>query len=362
MAMATSRTGNPVPPEKGSLPEKLRGAYLSLLGMQKSKAVLNETAPEKPRGAYRAFLNVHKSKAVLVAVLLALVVVTSIISPVFLTPNNLLNILIQVSIVGILACAGTMVMVSGGIDLSVGSSMSVTGTAMAVLMVAGVNIYLVMLIGIGIATFVGLINGVLAAFAKTHPFILTLGMLTLLQGAALLISSLPVVGLPREFTSMLSLRPLGIPLLVLGFVFVAITVGFILTWTPLGRRLFAIGGSETAASLAGIRVRRTKIGVYALNGMFVGVAAILLLMLFVSSQPRMGAGLELVAIAAIAVGGTPLAGGRGDVVGTVLGVVLLGMIGNALTLMRVDTNIQYVIQGIVIIVAVMAQRDWSRSR
>jgi ribose/xylose/arabinose/galactoside ABC-type transport system permease subunit len=320
------------------------------------------TPAEKPRGTFRAFLNVQKSKVVLVAVLLALIVVTASVSPVFLTPNNLVNILVQVSIVGVLALAGTMIMVSGGIDLSVGSSASVTGTAMAMLMVAGVNIYLVMLIGIGIATFIGLINGVLAAFARTHPFILTLGMLTLLQGVALLISNLPVVGLPREFTSMFSLRPLGIPLLLLVFIVVAVVVGFILFWTPFGRRLYAIGGSQTAATLAGIRVRTTKISVYALNGVFVGIASIMLLMLFASSQPRMGAGLELVAIAAIAVGGTPLSGGRGDVIGTVLGVILLGMIGNALTLMRVDTNIQYVLQGLVIIVAVMAQRNWSRSQ
>lgn len=312
--------------------------------------------------AIRSFLSFHKSKVVLVGVLFVLVALTSIVSPVFFTWGNFENILIQVSVVGILACGGSLLMVSGGIDLSVGSSVSVAGTAMALLMVGGVNILVAILVGVVITTLVGATNGLLAAYAKTHPFILTLGMLTLLQGVALLLSNLPVVGLPREFTSLVSLRPLGIPLLILVFAGVAIFVGVVLTWTPFGRRLFAIGGSEAAAALAGIRVRRTKIAVYALNGLIVGVAAVLLLAVLASSQPRMGQGLELVAIAAIAVGGIPLSGGRGDVIGTVLGVLLLGMIGNALTLMSVNNNIQYVIQGLVIIVAVMAQRNWSRSQ
>jgi ribose/xylose/arabinose/galactoside ABC-type transport system permease subunit len=302
------------------------------------------------------------SKVVLLAVLAGLIVVTSIFSPVFFTLNNFQNILIQVAVIGILACGGSLLMISGGIDLSVGSSVSVTGTAMAVLMVNGVNIYVTMLIGIGIATMVGLTNGILAATAQTHPFILTLGMLTLLQGVALLISNLPVVGLPQQFTDIVNLSPLGIPMLIFAMLCVVLMVGFTLTWTPFGRRLYALGGSERAATLAGIRVRRTKITVYVVNGVIVGFAAILLLALFQSSQPRMGVGLELAAIAAIAVGGIPLSGGRGDVIGTVLGVLLLGMIGNSLTLLTIDSNLQYVIQGLVIIVAVMAQRNWSKSQ
>jgi ribose/xylose/arabinose/galactoside ABC-type transport system permease subunit len=310
----------------------------------------------------RAFLGRQISKVVLLAVITGLIVVTSIFSPVFFTWGNFQNILIQVAVVGIIAMGGSMLMVSGGIDLSVGSSVSVAGTTMAVLMVGGLNIYLAMLIGVVIATAVGLTNGVLAAFAQTHPFILTLGMLTLLQGVALLISNLPVVGLPQDFTSIVNLSPLGIPMLIFVLIAVTLVVGLILSSTPFGRRLYALGGSERAATLAGIRVRRTKIAVYALNGVIVGIAAILLLALFASSQPRMGVGLELAAIAAIAVGGIPLAGGRGDVIGTFLGVILLGMIGNSLTLLSIDSNLQYVIQGVVIIVAVMAQRNWSRSQ
>lgn len=308
-------------------------------------------------GPAKAFAAAHKSKLVLLGVILTLIVVTTTQASEFLSWNNFENILIQVSVIGILACGATLLMVSGGIDLSVGSSVSMTGTAMALMMVNGVSPVLAIVIGIAISAAVGMVNGTLAAYAKAHPFILTLGMLTLLQGGALLISELPITELPDSFLSIAGYTPLGLPMLVFAFLCVAVIVHLVLRTTPFGRRLYAIGGSESAAMLAGIRVRRMKIAVYALNGALVGTAAVLLLSLLASSQARMGQGLELAAIAAVAVGGTPLAGGRGDIVGTLLGVLLLGLIVNALTLMSINSNLQYVIQGVVIIAAVMAQRD-----
>lgn len=305
----------------------------------------------------RGFVRQHLSKFILLGVILLIMIVTASQASAFLTWNNFQNILTSVAIIGILACGTTMIMVSGGIDLSIGSSVSATGTAMALLMAGGMDPVLAVLIGIAMATFIGAINGTLAAYAKTHPFIITLGMLVALQGVALLLSNLPVSGLPDSFLSVVYEKPLGLPFIVLAFFILAIIVQIILKTTLFGRWLYAIGGSEPAARLAGIRVRWIKVLVYALSGVLVGIGAALLLAQLSSSAPQMGQGLELSVIAAVAVGGTPLVGGRGDMVGTMLGVILLGLIVNALTLMSIDPNLQYVLQGMVIIVAVMAQRD-----
>jgi ribose/xylose/arabinose/galactoside ABC-type transport system permease subunit len=182
-------------------------------------------------------------------------------------------------------------------------------------------------------------------------------MLTLLQGAALLVSKVPI---PVDSEAILDLgdsRLLGLPLVVVCFFAIAILASVLLVRTKLGRWLYAVGGSESAARLAGIRVRPLKMGVYALNGALVGVAATLLLVQLTSAQAQMGSGLELTAIAAVAIGGTPLAGGKGSVGGTLLGVLLIGLIANALNLMSIASDWQYVLQGAVIVIAVMAQRD-----
>jgi ribose/xylose/arabinose/galactoside ABC-type transport system permease subunit len=182
-------------------------------------------------------------------------------------------------------------------------------------------------------------------------------MLTLVQGATLLISDLPYNGIPDSYLSIVDHQLLGLPFVVVVFLAIALVVHVILSTTKLGRWLYAIGGSENAAQLAGIRVRYVKIAIYALNGFLVGWGAMLLVAQLASSQPYMGQGLELAAIAAVAVGGTPLAGGRGDILGTLMGVLLLGLIANSLILLGIPNNLQYVLQGLVIIVAVMAQRD-----
>jgi ribose/xylose/arabinose/galactoside ABC-type transport system permease subunit len=307
-------------------------------------------------GALHRLFKANKSKFTLVAVIVILGAITTSQASEFLTWNNFQNILTAIAIMGILAAGQTMIMVSGGIELSVGSSVSMTGTAMALMMAHGMNPVLAVILGLLIATAAGGISGTLAAFAKTHPFILTLGMLTALQGVALLLSELPVADIPDSFLNIAFKKPLGIPMVAFAFFIVAIVVHIVLKTTTFGRWLYAIGGSEPAARLAGIRVRVIKIIVYSFSGLLVGIGAFLLLAQLSSSAPQMGQGLELTAIAAVAVGGTPLAGGRGDMIGTFLGVILLGLITNALTLMSIDPNLQYVLQGIVIIVAVMAQR------
>lgn len=307
-------------------------------------------------GELRALVLTHRSKAALLAVIGIVVVIAASASDVFFTWRNFENVLIQVSIIGILACATTMLMVSGGIDLSIGSSASLSGMAAAYLMTRGWAVGPSIAAAIALAALVGLVVGLLAAHTTTHPFILTLGMLTLLEGLALLISSVPISGVPDSFLDIVDRSVLGLPLVVAVFLACALIAHLVLSATTFGRWLYAIGGSESAARLAGIRVRLVKVALYGLSGVFVGVAAALMVAQLTSAAPRMGAGLELAAIAAVAVGGTPLAGGRGGIFGTLLGVLLLGLIANALNLLSISGNLQYVVQGTVIIVAVMAQR------
>lgn len=301
-------------------------------------------------------LRTHRSKVALLVVIVALVAFTATQSAVFFTWANFENVLVQISIVGIIAAGMTMLMVSGGIDLSVGSAASLGGVTMGQLMVNGMAAVPAVALGVMSAVAVGVVVGLLAANTRTHPFVVTLGMLTLVQGVALLITETPVAGMPDGFLSIVDKTVLGLPLVVFVLAVVLIAAHLTLTTTKFGRWLYAIGASETAARLAGIRVGPVKVAVYGVSGLLVGVAAVLMTAQLGSAQPRAGVGLELTAIAAVAVGGTPLAGGRGGIPGTLLGLILLGLIGNALNLMSIASNWQFVLQGAVIIVAVMAQR------
>jgi ribose/xylose/arabinose/galactoside ABC-type transport system permease subunit len=314
------------------------------------------SAPSKLVTAAADFGRAHKSRIALIGVILGLVAFTATQSDVFLTWANLENVLVQISITGIIAGGMTVLMVSGGIDLSVGSTVSLAGVVLGTLMAGGMAPIPAIGIGIGVAVAVGAVAGTLAANTTSHPFIVTLGLLTLVQGLALLVTQTPISDLDPGFLDLSSKTVLGLPLVVFVFAVVMLFVHIVLTRTSFGRWLFAIGASESAARLAGIRVRLIKVAAYSLSGVLVGIAAVLLTTQLSSAQPRAGAGLELTAIAAVAVGGTPLAGGRGGIPGTLLGLLLLGLIGNALNLMSIASDWQFVLQGAVIILAVMAQR------
>ena len=287
----------------------------------------------------------HRSKVALATVILLLIVVTATQSPVFLTVQNFINVASQVAVLGVLASGTTLLMVSRGMDLSIGSTVSFSGMVLASVMLQGAPVWLAIIACLALAGFVGAINGTLASFSPIHPFVITLGILTLLQGAALLVSQTPLYGLPSSFVEWGTSKLFGLPMEVVVFIVVAIFTQIVLRGTKLGRWLYAIGGSEPAAHLAGIRIRLVKIFTYTLNGLLVGVAAILLVSQIASADATMGAGHELAAIAAVAVGGTTLAGGKGDMIGTLLGVILLGLISNALNLMSISPNWKYVLQG-----------------
>jgi ribose/xylose/arabinose/galactoside ABC-type transport system permease subunit len=302
-------------------------------------------------------LRAVQGKLVLAAVILVICIVTTVRSDVFLTWANWQNILQQISFVGILACGTTILMVSGGIDLSIGSNVSFTGMVIGYLMVnQAMSAGTAILLGILVATGIGLVNGILVSHTRTHPFILTLGMLTLLEGAALMISTEPITGFPQGFLDFAFEEPLGVPVAIWFFLGAAVFCQLLLSATVVGRHIYALGGSETAAGLAGVRVRALKIGLYTLMGFMVGGVATLLISTLSASQAFTGQGMELSAIAAVAVGGTPLQGGRGDIVGTLLGVLLIGVIGNSLNLLSINPNLQQVLVGAIIVMAVMAQR------
>jgi ribose/xylose/arabinose/galactoside ABC-type transport system permease subunit len=298
-----------------------------------------------------------QGKIALAGVIFIVCVVTTVESGVFLTWQNWQNILQELSFGGILACGTTLLMVSGGIDLSIGSNVSFSGMIMGYLMVHHeTGLALAIAAGVLAATGVGLANGVLAAYVRTHPFILTLGGLTLLQGAALMISTEPLTGFPQGFLDFAFAKPLGLPVVIWFFLGTAVVCHFVLSNTIIGRHVYALGGSETAAALAGVRVRLLKIGLYTAMGLMVGMTSVLLLATLSAAQALAGQGMELSAIAAVAVGGTPLQGGRGDILGTLLGVLLIGVIGNSLNLLSINSNLQQVIVGVIIIAAVVVQR------
>jgi ribose/xylose/arabinose/galactoside ABC-type transport system permease subunit len=290
----------------------------------------------------------------IVLVLIALVIILGVTSPVFLSANNLRNILQQVSTIGILATGATVLMIAGGIDLSIGSIVSVAAVVMGTLIKAGSPAELAILVGLLIGCGIGLINGLLAAYTRAHPFILTLGTMTLFQGVAIIITEgFPITDLGRRFEWIGSARIWEIPVSVIVLILVMLVCYFLLRYTRLGRIAYAIGGNEYTTFLAGIPVRRYKILFYVIGGFFAGLASVVLASRISSAIPNMGADYTLQAIGAVVIGGVPLTGGRGSVWGTFTGVLLLGVIANGLNLLHVEASWQYVLTGLVILVAVI---------
>ncbi|MCL7746839.1 ABC transporter permease [Halalkalibacter alkaliphilus] len=286
---------------------------------------------------------------------LILCLIMSLLSDQFLTSSNLTNVARQISINAILAVGMTFVIITGGIDLSVGSVMAFTGTIMAGLMlVSGIPIYLAVLIGIVLGTVIGYINGTLVAYAKIPAIIVTLAMMEATRGLALLYTGgYPLSGLPEAFTFIGRGHVFGIiPMPVLIMVLVYIAAYIILNHLPFGRYIYAIGGNEEAVRLSGVKVKRYKIMAYVISGVTAGIAGMILTSRLASGQPMAGVGFELDAIAAVVLGGTAIAGGRGHIFGTLLGALLIGVLSNGLNLMGVSPYVQLVLKGLIIIGAI----------
>jgi ribose/xylose/arabinose/galactoside ABC-type transport system permease subunit len=313
---------------------------------------LAQPVPDRAPGGLRRVFDVQQWG--IVFVLIALIILISIAAPVFLSPRNIRNVLQQVSTLGILSMGATVLMISGGIDLSVGSAMSTVAVIAGTMLKAGIPVEIAVLAGIVLGCAIGCTNGMLAAFTKAHPFILTLGTMTILQGVAIIITQgYPINDLGSRFAYIGGAMIGPVPFIVILFFLVMIVCGLLLRYLKIGRIAYAIGGNEYTTFLAGIPVKRYKIAFYVICGFFAGMAGLVLASRISSAMPSLGAGFEMNSIGAAVIGGVPLTGGRGNVWGTLTGVLLLGIINNGLNLLHVDASWQYVVTGLIIIIAVI---------
>jgi ribose transport system permease protein len=286
-----------------------------------------------------------------------------ILTPHFLTLSNLLNVAQQTAINAIIAVGMTFVIISGGIDLSVGSIMAFSGVVMASVLRAGLPFPLALRVGVCVGLACGLVNGSLITFGRLPPFISTLGMMSVARGAALLFTQgRPISGFSKSFRFMATGEVFFIPFPVILLVIIYGMGHFVLKRTKLGRYTYAMGGNEEAAVLSGVNIKLYKPMVYGISGMLSGVAAVILTARLNSAQPIAGIMYELDAIAATVIGGSSLMGGEGSIVGTLIGALIMGVLRNGLNLLGVSSFIQQIIIGTVIIVAVLIDMAFKKRR
>ncbi len=297
----------------------------------------------------------------LIAVIILMVITFSILNPNFYSGLNLRNVARQTAILGIAACGQTMVILSGGFDLSVGMVIGLISVVSSLIMVE-YGLWAGLLSGVLIGVMVGSINGLMVAKAGLPAFIASLAMFSAARGLALIISGgLPITDMPTEFGILGAgqILTLPIPAVIAAIVFIACAI--IMKKTRFGRYVYAIGGNEDAALYSGVPVVRCKIAVWALHGGLVGLAAIVLTSRAVSGHATLGEGMELESIAATVIGGTALGRGRGSIANTFLGVVVMGILTNGLNLINVSSYYQMVIIGVIIAGAVYVDQ-WRHTK
>ena len=291
--------------------------------------------------------------------LFLIVIVITILNPSFMTTDNILNILRQVSISALIAFGMTFVILTGGIDLSVGSTLALTGAVAATMLASGMDPVLTIFAALLLGAILGAVNGVIIAKGKVAPFIATLATMTIYRGLTLVYTDgRPVSDLGNEITFQMLGKGyfFGIPVPVCTMIIAFIVLYVIMHKTTFGRRVYAVGGNEAASKLSGINVDRVKIAVYSLTGMLAALSALILTSRLNSAQPTAGTSYELDAIAAVVLGGTSLTGGKGWIFGTLVGALIIGVLNNGLNLIGVSSFFQQVVKGIVILIAVLIDR------
>ncbi|WP_411346478.1 ribose ABC transporter permease RbsC [Paenibacillus sp. WLX1005] len=291
-----------------------------------------------------------------------LVVIVSILNPAFLEPLNILNLLRQVAINALIAFGMTFVILTGGIDLSVGSILALSSAFVANLMLSGMDPILAIIVGCLAGGVMGMINGLMVTKGKMAPFIATLATMTVFRGLTLVYTNgNPITGLGDSMAFQLFGRGyfLGIPVPAITMIIAFAILWVILHKTAFGRKTYAIGGNEKAAIVSGIKVTRVKILIYSLTGALAALAGAILTSRLNSAQPTAGTSYELDAIAAVVLGGTSLSGGRGRIVGTLIGALIIATLNNGLNLLGVSSFYQMVVKGIVIVIAVLIDRKRS---
>ncbi len=287
--------------------------------------------------------------------LILLCAVVGYLLPPFLTSKNLLNVMRQVSITGIVAVGMTFVIITGGIDISVGSTVALSSVVAAWSLKEGLGIPAAILLALISGSLVGVMNGALIAYGRLLPFVATLGTMYVIRGAALIVTKGEAIwDLPKPFLTIGTGYWLGIPIPVIITLVVYLLGHFLLNNFTFGRYVLAVGGDEESARLCGVRVKLIKLLAYALCGLLTGLAGVVLAGRLGSGQPSVGVGYELTAIAAAVIGGNSLTGGRGTVLGTLIGALILGVVSNALNLWGVASFWQTVIAGAIVLIAALA--------
>jgi ribose transport system permease protein len=321
-------------------------------GEQQPEQSKGNAAVEWLKGQYALFI------------LIVLLIIAALSSPAFLTPTNITNLLLQMSIIGVVVLAELIVVLTGGIDISVGSALGLAAVLCAGLF-SGFSVWFALLVALAVGGLVGLVNGWLVSFRGLEPFIVTLGMLALARGLVYAYSEgIPITPEASEtFAQIGQTTLLGIPVLTLIWIAMVLLIAFLLTRTVWGRRVYAIGSNKEASRSSGIPVRATLWSVYILAGLLVGLGGWMFVCRFGSATALAGNLMELEAIAAVVIGGAALSGGRGTVFGAVVGTIIFQVIANLLSLLNVSTFLQDAFRGALILVAVtLATVQFTRKR
>ncbi|MFR5732982.1 MAG: ABC transporter permease [Clostridium sp.] len=298
-------------------------------------------------------INIYRS----VLILLVICVFATILSPSFLSVTNLFNVFKQITVAGIVGCGMTFVILTGGIDLSAGSILGLSGVLASGVLASTGNTAVAVAVSLTVGIACGAVNGFFVSVCGIPPFISTLGMMTLLRGVILVYtkgSPIPIKSDAYKFFGKGSIAGIPVPVIILIIVF--LLAHYILTQTSYGRSVYAVGGNREAARLSGIRVKTSEFLVYTLNGLMCGMAGLILTARLGSAQSTSGTGIEMDAIAAVILGGTSLSGGVGFVLPTVVGAMIMGIIDNILTLMNVNPHATNIVKGAVILIAVLVDK------
>ena len=324
-------------------------------------APTGEQQPEQSRG--NAAVEWLKGQYALF-ILIVLLIIAALSSPAFLTPTNITNLLLQMSIIGVVVLAELIIVLTGGIDISVGSALGLAAVLCAGLF-GGFSVWFALLVALAVGGLIGLVNGWLVAFRGLEPFIVTLGMLALARGLVYAYSEgIPITPEASEtFAQIGQTTVLGIPVLTLIWIAMVLLVAFLLRRTVWGRRVYAIGSNKEASRSSGIPVGATLWSVYILGGLLVGLGGWMFVCRFGSATALAGNLMELEAIAAVVIGGAALSGGKGTVFGAVVGTIIFQVIANLLSLLNVSTFLQDAFRGALILVAVtLATVQFARRR
>ena len=302
----------------------------------------------------------YMSELTTVIALIILMAVITIINSNFLTANNLLNLLLQVTSNALIAFGMTFVILTGGIDLSVGSILALSSALTAGLLGSGMPVILAILISLILGCILGMMNGLLISYGKLAPFIVTLATMTIFRGATLVYTNgNPITkGLSDTFLFQFLGQGyiVGIPFPVIIMFIVFIVLYVLLHKTAFGKSVYAIGGNEKAAYISGVKLNKVKIIIYSISGIMASISGLIITSRLSSAQPTAGASYEMDAIAAVVLGGTSLSGGKGRILGTLIGALIIGVLNNGLNIIGVSAFWQQVVKGVVILIAVLIDR------